>query len=189
MKIKSAFSFVWEILKLALLALIIVLPIRYFIFQPFVVKGASMEPNFHDGDYLIVDEISYRLRAPERGEVIVFRYPGDESQRFIKRIIGLPRERVEIQENRIIITTETGEQFVLEEGPYLPIATAGLFSQNAKIILGESEYFVLGDNRSHSFDSRGWGSLPRNEIIGRALFRPWPLVDFGLIFEPTYQTN
>ncbi|MCG2689829.1 signal peptidase I [Candidatus Parcubacteria bacterium] len=189
MKIKSTISFVWEILKLALLALIIVLPIRYFIFQPFVVKGASMEPNFHDGDYLIVDEISYRLRAPERGEVIVFKYPQDLSQRFIKRLIGLPNENIEIKENRIIITTKIGEQFILEEGPYLPLATTGLFSQNIKITLSENEYFVLGDNRSHSFDSRGWGSLPKEDIIGRALFRPWPLVDFGLIFEPNYQTN
>ena len=86
---KKVLSFFWEIAKIGLLALIIVLPLRLFVFQPFLVKGESMEPNFHDGDYLIVDEISYRLRGPERGEVVVFKFPQDPSQRYIKRIIGL----------------------------------------------------------------------------------------------------
>ena len=97
---KKLLSFIWEIIKIVIIALAIVVPIRYFLFQPFFVKGESMEPNFQNGDYLIVDELSYRLREPERGEVIVFKYPRNISQRYIKRIIGLPGEAVEIKDGK-----------------------------------------------------------------------------------------
>lgn len=189
MQIRKSLFFVLEVLQLAVLALIIVVPIRYFVFQPFVVKGASMEPNFHDGNYLIVDELSYRLKDPNRGDVVVFKYPGDESQRFIKRIIGLPEEQVELKDGIITITNKIGEKLALSEAAYLPPIKAGLLVANSKLILGTDEYFVMGDNRNHSFDSRGWGALKRNEIIGRALFRAWPLIDFGFLSAPTYQTN
>ena len=185
-KFKKALFFFLEIIQIVAIALVIVLPIRYFIFQPFVVKGASMEPNFHENDYLVVDEISYRLRDPERGEVVVFKYPEDPSQRFIKRIVGLPGERVSLNNNKVQITTQEGEQFTLDESLYLVDL---LWFGNKEVVLNKDEYFVMGDNRPHSFDSRRWGPLDREKIIGRVVLRAWPLDDISLISAPAYSLN
>ncbi len=174
MELKSIISFLWEIVKITFIALIIVVPIRTFVFQPFIVKGASMEPNFHSGDYLVIDELSYFLRQPERGEVVVFHFPGNPSQRYIKRVIGLPGERVEIKEGKIAIYKPgSKEPIFLDESKYLPSRDAA--EREAVATLGPKEYFVLGDNRAFSSDSRNWGSLPRENIIGRVLFRLWPI--------------
>jgi len=179
---KNFFGFLWEITKIVLIALIIVLPIRYFLFQPFFVDGQSMNSNFEDGDYLIIDELSYRLRAPERGEVIVFEYPKDPSQRYIKRIIGLPEETIEITNGKIYITNTEG-RIELNESEYLSsIYTTG----NLKVKLNEKEYFVLGDNRAASSDSRRWGTLPRDNIIGQVFFRAWPIDSLSKISAPAY---
>jgi signal peptidase I len=180
---KKTLAFFWELAKIVLIALIIVVPIRYFLFQPFFVKGQSMEPNFENGDYLIVDEISYRLRAPQRGEVIVFKYPNNPSQRYIKRIIGLPGETIEIKNGRVAIFNQEGEE-ILNESDYLSpfVFTPG----NIRITLAKDEYFVLGDNRTSSADSRRWGPLPREYIIGRALIRAWPFAALAKIEVPTY---
>ncbi|MBI2003714.1 MAG: signal peptidase I [Parcubacteria group bacterium] len=168
MKSQSFFLFLWELAKIAALALVIVLPIRYFIAQPFFVKGASMEPSFEDGDYLIIDEISYRFKKPVRGEVIVFRFPEDPKQYFIKRVVALPGE-----------TVPAG--FVIDESGYL--ASAQITEGNLKIKLKEDEYFVLGDNRLHSSDSRSWGALERRLIIGKTFIRVWPF-DKAKYFTP-----
>ncbi len=179
---KKFFIFIWEIAKIAVIAALIVIPIRYFLFQPFFVKGQSMDPNFENGDYLIVDEISYRFSDPERGEVIVFKYPEDPSHRFIKRIVGLPGETVEIKDGKVIIYKD-GTSQVLNESEYLSdLVTAGDF----QITLGENEYFVLGDNRSFSFDSRKFGVLPRDKIIGRVIFRAWPFAALTKFEAPAY---
>ena len=181
--IKSVIEFVWEVVKIVVLALVIVFPIRIFLFQPFVIQGASMEPNFHERDYLIVDELSYRFRHPERGEVVVFKYPLDTTKRFIKRIVGLPGETVEIKNGEIIITDVQNKTFVLKE-PYIP---AELQAPNmAAYKLSEGQYFVLGDNRPYSFDSQDWGKLPMRDIIGRVQFRLWPLSDISQIKTPAY---
>src|SRR5665811_1655226 len=100
---RKFFLFVWEIVKVVSISLAIILPVRYYLIQPFYVKGASMEPNFHDQEYLIVDEISYRFKAPERGQVIVFRYPRNPQEYFIKRVIGLPNEDVQIRDGQVVI--------------------------------------------------------------------------------------
>lgn len=173
---------IWEIIKVLLVSLAIVLPIRYFIAQPFIVRGASMEPTFFDREYLVVDEISYLLRKPQRGEAIVFRYPKDPRQFFIKRIIGLPGERVEIKSGKIkIFNSVYPGGFSLEES-YLP---SGLATYPDVISAVDSEeYFVLGDNRNFSSDSRFWGSLDRKFVIGRVVFRAWPLDQFGVV--PNY---
>lgn len=180
---KKIFSFIWEILKILIIALLIVAPIRYFIFQPFFVRGQSMEPNFHQGDYLIIDELSYRFRAPQRGEVVVFKYPQDPSQRYIKRIIGLPGETVKIQNSQVFIYKD-GQEQALDELAYLSqfVSTSG----DTQTTLGKTEYFVLGDNRSISADSRRWGSLPEKNIIGRVFLRAWPLVALAKIEPPNY---
>jgi len=173
---------VFDTLKIVVIALAIVVPIRYFLFQPFLVSGQSMEPNFENGDYLIVDELSYRFRAPQRGEVIVFKYPDDPSQRFIKRIIGLPGETVDIKDNKITIS-KSGTSIVLNESQYLSFAqTAG----DTHLSLGADEYFVLGDNRNFSYDSRRFGVLPKDKITGRVLIRAWPFDELEIFKEVSY---
>jgi signal peptidase I len=180
---KNFLSFTFEILKIVIIALLIVVPVRFFLFQPFVVKGESMEPNFSDGDYLIVDEITYRFNSPKRGEVIVFESPGPQPSRYIKRVIGLPGETIEIEEGIITVYNQKGE-IVLYENSYIPISitTTG----DIRVSLQEGEYFVLGDNRIASFDSRKFGPLREESIIGRAYLRAWPFDSFSKIYVPSY---
>jgi len=168
-----------EFVKFLLIASAIAIPIRYFIAQPFIVKGASMIPTFENQEYLIVDELSYFLREPKRGEVIVFRYPLDSRQFFIKRIVGLPGETVEIEDGKVKISAEDGKDGRVLDEPYIPkdLRTDG----NVKVALGAEAYFVLGDNRMQSSDSRMWGALPRSLITGRALLRAWPISRAGLL--------
>lgn len=174
------FEETWEIVRILLISLAIVIPIRYFIAQPFVVRGASMEPNFTDREYLVIDEASYYLRAPARGEAIVFRYPRDPSEFFIKRVVGLPGEKVGIRNGRVsIFNAAYPEGFALEE-PYLG-GLRVLTGPDSETTLGPDEYFVLGDNRGASSDSRIWGVLKRDFIVGRALFSAWPPEKFGRV--------
>jgi signal peptidase I len=129
-------------LEIILLLLLVVLPVRFFLFEPFLVRGQSMEPNFHNLDYLIIDKLSYFFRQPQRGEVVVFKPPFDDYVYYIKRIIGLPGERIIIEESKI-----------------------------TEINLGPDEYFVLGDNREVSYDSRKWGPIKKERIAGRVIFQ------------------
>ncbi|MBI2113250.1 MAG: signal peptidase I [Candidatus Wildermuthbacteria bacterium] len=179
---KGLVSFILDSLKILIIALLIVLPIRAFVFQPFLVRGASMEPNFHNGDYLIVDELSYRFRDPSRGEVVVLRFPGNPSQNYIKRIIGLPGETVEVKDGKVFITRESKSTELDEEYLSSWLETPGSLKKN----LGEKEYFVMGDNRPYSSDSRAWGTLEREFIVGKALLRVFPLNMFTAIAAPTY---
>ena len=171
------FAGAWEIVRILLISLAIVVPIRYFIVQPFVVRGASMEPNFVNREYLVIDEVSYYFREPSRGEVVVFRYPQDTRQFFIKRIIALPGEKVSITKGRVnIINKAYPEGFTLDE-VYLDPSL--LTHPDIERTLGLDEYFVLGDNRGGSSDSRFWGPLARKFITGRAVFSAWPPDRFG----------
>ena len=183
--IRKYISFVIELAKIAVIAFVIVAPIRYFLFQPFIVSGASMAPNFATGDYLIVDEISYRLSSPQRGDVIVFDasfIPNYKGQRFIKRVIGLPGETVNILNGQVQITKD-GQIIILDES-YLPsnLQTIG----EANITLKSDQYFVLGDNRDYSYDSRMWGVLSKNNIIGKASLRLWPINSLSEVTRPAY---
>lgn len=183
---KSKFSFllfILETFKIVVLALLIVIPIRYFLFQPFFVRGQSMEPSFQGGDYLIVDQLSYRFQEPQRGEVIVFRYSHNRSQNYIKRIIGLPGETIEIQDNKIVVY-HNGEAEILGETAYLPanIQTTG----GLRVQLNDDEFFVLGDNRTFSSDSRSWGPIKRGDIIGKVFVRAWPPTALARIEAPAY---
>ena len=184
-KIRKMFSFIWELFKIAVIAFIIVAPIRYFLFQPFIVSGASMVPSFESGDYLIIDEISYRFSEPKRGDVVVFStdfISGYDGQRFIKRIIGLPGETVKVAFGKVEIVKD-GQITILEED-YLSadLETAG----DVNVTLKTDEYFVLGDNRNYSYDSRMWGVVQRKYIIGKALFRVFPLASLSQIANPAY---
>lgn len=177
-------AFVWETVKVVVISLAIILPIRYYLVQPFFVKGASMEPNFEDGDYILVDELSYRFRDAERGEVIIFRFPQQPSQFFIKRIIGLPEETVQVKDNKVtVFNEENPEGFVLSE-TYLAPEQRTLGTMTKK--LNDNEYFVLGDNRLQSSDSRRWGPVNRSLIMGRAFLRPWPFTRASTIPSVAY---
>ncbi|RJQ30750.1 signal peptidase I [Candidatus Parcubacteria bacterium] len=145
---QKAKSAVFDFIKFVFIVAIIVIPIRLWIAQPFLVNGASMEPTYSSGDYLIVDELSYHVRDPKKEEVIIFRYPKDPSTFFIKRIVGLPNEEITVE--------------------------------GRKIKLKEDEYFVLGDNRDQSSDSRIWGPVPKELIVGRSFIRLWPINQVSL---------
>lgn len=171
-------SEIWEFIKVVLISVAIVLPIRAYVAQPFIVSGASMEPNFQNGEYLIIDELTYQFKEPQRGEVIVFRYPLNPSDFFIKRIVALPQETVEIKTGKITVKKRGGDLFELKE-PYLPADAET--APDLVLDLGEEEYFVMGDNRPHSSDSRIWGALEKSKIIGRAFIRLWPVAKAGVI--------
>jgi len=172
----------WHLAFVIAMALAAVLLIRSFIAQPFIVRGASMEPSFMNYEYLIIDELSYLLRPPKRGEPIIFRYPRDTRQFFIKRIIGLPNERVRIADGRVSIIIDAASEGVLLDQPYLDPPNRPTHP-DMEVALGPDQYFVMGDNRDASFDSRTWGAVERRFLIGRALFRAWPFPRFGLIPE------
>jgi signal peptidase I len=194
-EIKSAFLFVLDFLKVIIIALAIILPIRYFVFQPFIVSGSSMEPNYVDGQYLIIDEISYRTRDPLRGEVVVLKFPKDRSQYFIKRVIGLPGEKIQIEDGKVVIYnkehpngTVLDESYLPSQGLSFPRDTS-LIGGRKTITLSETEYFVMGDNRLASSDSRDWGALNRNDIVGKVYLRALPLSEFERFNTPEYSLN
>ncbi len=180
-------EFVIEIIKVVIISLAIIIPVRYFLIQPFYVKGASMEPNFHDHEYLIINEISYRFSEPQRGDIVVFRYPKDPSQYFIKRIIGLPGEKIKIKDNKVYIYNEKYPNGLeLNEEVYLTEEENTPNLGKTEFILEQGEYFVMGDNRESSLDSRRFGSVPRRLIIGKAWIRGWPFDKVTLFRTPSY---
>jgi signal peptidase I len=164
----------------AVVAIGLALFIRFFVAAPYIVSGASMEPAFHDLHYLIVDRISYDLGEPQRGDVVVFDLPQNTSRALIKRVIGLPGETVQLDGNSVtIINASHPEGFTLLE-PYLETENLG-GSGNITITLKSDEYFVLGDNRRVSADSRLWGALPKEDIVGRVFVRLFPFTQISLL--------
>lgn len=171
-------SFLKDTIIFAVIALAVILPIRYYVAQPFIVDGASMDPTFATNQYLIVDEISYRFEPVARGDVIIFKYPNDTTKYFIKRVIGLPGETVQIEGRQVLIKNKDNPQgFTLTE-PY--IAPANFASDHTLVTLSDSQYFVMGDNRGGSFDSRAWGAVDKKYIIGRPFLRLFPLNKISL---------
>lgn len=159
---KPAFIFIWELVKTIVIALVIIVPIRYFLIQPFFVQGASMEPNFQDGQYLVIDEISYRFRSPVRGEVVVFKYPySTTNEYFIKRIVGLPNETVKISNNQITIENRDNLDGIILKEPYLNSSLVTDVYEKNEWNLKPDEYFLMGDNRTVSYDSRRFGPIQK----------------------------
>ena len=183
---KKFLSFCWETLKMVIISLAIVLPIRYFLVQPFYVKGASMEPNFHDSEYLIIDEISYRFHQPERGDIVVFRYPNDPTEYFIKRVIGLPGETVEIKEGAVYIFNQANPDGLKLPESYLPEGLQTYAYAVERVSVGPDEYYVLGDNRLASKDSRSFGAVNKSFIVGRVMLRGLPLNKAAIFKAVTY---
>lgn len=179
----------WELVRFVLVALFIMVPIRMFVIQPFVVSGSSMFPTFEDKNYLIVDEISYHLGEPDRYDVVIFRYPNDTKKFFIKRIIGLPGETVEIKNETVkIYTGESKEGIVLEETYANFEGDCNTTKMEVRRQLTDNEYFVMGDNRYCSSDSRFWGPVNKDLLIGRALVRLWPMREIDM-WPGVYQEN
>lgn len=173
-----------EFIKVAVLAGITIALVRYYLFKPFYVKGASMEPNFLDHEYLIIDELSYRLHEPKRGEVIVFRYPNNPKEYFLKRIIGLPGERVKVSEGVVTIYNDAHPEGLSIKEEYIP---SDIVTEGEKIMsLNKNQYFVMGDNRPNSFDSRRFGPVDENLIVGRTWLRGWPLNRIQIFDTPNY---
>jgi signal peptidase I len=165
-----------EIVIFILIAFGIVLPFRMYIAEPYLVDGRSMDPTFETGDYLIVDKLTSRREAPKRNTVIVFKYPNQPSKNFIKRIIGLPGETVVMKENKVtIINSENPDGFLIDQS-YVTHEMPGNFTKT----LAGDEYFVMGDNRAESFDSRSWGPLKKEFILGKPVLRLWPVTKIGL---------
>lgn len=172
-------NFLKEIVKFTLIALAIVIPIRAYIAQPFIVSGASMDPTFATGQYLIVDQLSYHFEDPKRDEVIIFKYPRDPETYFIKRIIGLPGETVSMDGGKVtIVNKDNPKGFLLNESAY--ITRDHRTSDTFTITLGPTEYFVMGDNRPQSSDSRSWGPLESKFIVGKPFVRLLPFSKISL---------
>lgn len=169
-----------EWFQVIVIALIVALPIRFFIAEPFIVQGASMDPTFSTGQFLIVDRVSYRFGEPQRGDVVVFEYPLNPSTYYIKRIVGLPGESIEVKHGKVTITnTEHPQGLVLDES-YIDSSHAST-GDNVSETLGPTEYFVMGDNRAQSSDSRIWGPLQKHFIVGRPIVRLTPLSEIGVL--------
>lgn len=176
-KIKKQLKNFWDVLEFAIIALAVVIPIRMWIIQPFVVSGESMYPTFNNGEYLIIDEISYILSEPKRGDVVVFKYPKDPSRFFIKRIIGMPNEKIVIKNGEVTIFNEENPEGIKIDEPYIKEQ----FHSNSINITKDDEYFVMGDNRNRSSDSRSWGVLDEDLMIGRTLIRLIPIKNFDYL--------
>lgn len=175
---QKAFSFLRELIETVLIAVVLFLLLQIVV-KNFRVTGDSMQPSFVDGQFVLVDKLSYRFADPKRGDVIVFRYPRDPSEDFIKRIIGLPGETVQIADGNVYIDGHPLSEPYLHSQPtvtYHPL----------EITLGEDEFFVLGDNRRYSSDSRTWGAVTRRDIIGRAWLSYWPPSLWGIVRSPAY---
>lgn len=178
---KKNYSFrdeAWETFRFLCIAIVIVIPIRIFIAQPFIVSGASMDPTFKDKQYLIVDEISYHLDDPLRGDVAIFKYPRNPKQYFIKRVIGLPGETVAVNgQGQVFIKDIDGNITMTLSEPYVE----HMKDDSVELKLGQNEYFMMGDNRSGSFDSRSWGAVDRELIVGKAFLRLFPLTEADIL--------
>ncbi|HQM15791.1 MAG TPA: signal peptidase I [Candidatus Woesebacteria bacterium] len=182
-------TFILDIFETLVIALSIFLVVYLFLLQPHQVNGKSMVPNFESGDYVLTDKISYRFGHPKRGDVIVFHAPISANCPqgtgcdYIKRVIATPGESVEIKNGKIFVNS------ILLEENYLPdsfVTNSGDFTRNGPVVMGDNEYFVVGDNRSYSSDSRAWGPVDKELIVGKAFFRYWPPESMGQIKSATY---
>lgn len=169
----------YETLRTVVMVLLAAFLIRSFIFQPFVVQGSSMEPTLHSSQYVVVNKFGYWVGKPERGDVIVFRSPVTPSQNYIKRVIGLPGEKITFDDNKVYVNgTLISENYINIDEPNK--------KEHEEVVLKENEFFVLGDNRDHSSDSRRWGVLPKENIIGKAFLSIFPIDTLGLLETPDY---
>ena len=183
--LRNLWLFFLDFLETIVVSLAIFAVVYIFLFQPHQVDGQSMMPNFKNAEYILTDKLSYRIHAPKRGDVIVFHSPQDERVDFIKRIMGVPGDTLKVEGGYVYLNgTKLDENYINEPGT----VTAGHFlHENTEIEVPPGQYFVMGDNRNHSSDSREWGLVTSQEIVGRAFFRYWPISEFGLV--PTAEAD
>jgi signal peptidase I len=181
---KKLSAFFLDVLEVVVFAIAIFLFVYLVVTQPHKIKGSSMEPNFPDGEYLLTDKLSYRFREPKRGEVIVFEAPGTDGDEFIKRIIGLPGETLEIKDNEIYVDGRVLEEVYI--APEILTKPGNFLREESMVIIPEGEYLVLGDNRPFSSDSRAWGLIEKSAITGRAWIVYWPPPSVGLVEAASY---
>ena len=179
---KAFFLALLEVVEIAAIVIATILVIRFFLFQPFLVSGGSMEPTFINGDYLVVDQLTYRFREPSRGEVVVFK--NEEGTYFIKRVIALPGDTINVSDGTVKVTASGASEATVLSEPYLGdrVSTNG----DTDLVLRDGEYFVMGDNRSYSYDSRSWGALDSEQIVGLVRVRLWPVTSARAFFAPQY---
>ena len=184
MFIKRLGAFFLDVLEVIVFAVAIFLFLYLLVLQPHKIKGASMEPNFPNGEYLLTDKVTYRFGEPKRGDVIVFKAPTGDGDEFIKRIIGLPGDTVSVRNGAVYVNgKELNEDYIPETSP----TYGGSFLQeNETFSVQEDSYFVLGDNRTHSSDSRAFGTITKDKITGRAWIVYWPPKNAGLLPKPNY---
>jgi signal peptidase I len=177
-------AFFLDIIEVIVFAIAIFLFIYLLVMQPHRIKGSSMEPNFHDGEYLLSDKITYRLREPGRGDVIVFEAPGANGDEFIKRIIGVPGDKITLKSGSVYVNNQLlNEDYIPQDVSTNPGA---FLREGTEVTVPEDYYFVLGDNRSFSSDSRAWGFVTKTKITGKAWFIYWPPEQFGTIHSAEY---
>ncbi len=183
--LKNIFGVFWDFIEAIVFALAIFVVVYLFLFQPNQVKGHSMDPTFHDGEYILTDKISFRLGLPKRGDVVVFKSPKNADVDFIKRIIGLPADRVKISGGKVYLNSQ-----ILNETAYLDSSVytgpESFLSDNQEITVPTGKYFVMGDNRPHSSDSRDFGTVAPSEFIGKVFFRYFPIDRFGQVGGANY---
>ena len=176
-KPQGFWSNVGEFTRFASIVIVIVILVRLFVAQPFIVSGTSMVPTFQNSNYLIVDEISYRFENPSRGDVIIFHPTVDPKEYYIKRVIGLPGDTVNVHNGVVTITNAEHPQGEVLSEPYI---TPDTLVENVTQVVPAGQYFVMGDNRPASYDSRIWGLEPRSMIVGRAFLRLFPVSTLGV---------
>ncbi len=197
-------NFFWELIKTIVIVGLLVFFVRFFVIQPYYIIGSSMEPDYHNGEYLFIDELSYRFSQPTRGDVVVFKHPDETCiayvegspvlksflqgpcKNYIKRIIGLPGETVKIQDGKVFVINEENPNGLALAEPYIESGLVTLGNQTVSV--GENEFFVLGDNRkpNASSDSREWGLLNKEYIVGKAWLKVLPISELGFVEKQTY---
>ncbi|OGD86116.1 signal peptidase I [Candidatus Curtissbacteria bacterium RBG_16_39_7] len=182
--VKQLFSFFTDIFETIIIALAIFLVVYLFLVQPHRVQGDSMLPNFKNGELILTDKISYRIRPPQRGNVIVFKAPYDKSKDFIKRIIGLPGEKIKVENGGIFVNNKKVSESYLPDS--IKVQGGSILKEGEEYSIPQEEYVVFGDNRAHSSDSREFGPVPKKDIIGKAFFVYWPPNAFAFITQVSY---
>lgn len=182
--VKRAVAAIFNFLQSIVMILAVMVMIYLFIMSPQEIKGASMEPSFFNGEYILTNKVLYKIKNPIRGDVVIFKSPKNPEIDYIKRILGLPGDTVLLSQNTIYVNGNPVAEPYL--APETPIFGGSFLQENVEIVVPEGQYFVMGDNRPHSADSREFGPVPLEDFIGKAFLRYWPFSEFGLIPQPNY---
>lgn len=180
--LKKLIAWIFDFLQSIVVVMAILVMIYLFIISPQEISGDSMFPTFKNGEYILTNKVEYKLHEPQRGDVIVFKSPKNKDIDYIKRIIGIPGDTVSLRDGKFYVNGELLDEHYLP--PYIYTFAGSFMKENTEVTVPEGYYFVVGDNRPHSLDSREFGFVPKQDIIGKAFFRYWPFERAGLIKNP-----